>query len=94
MRQAAPVSIKVIVQELYPNTPRSRLWMAQSNVEVLFRKFVAEGAAIAYRGEQRVHQLPSGYHVRAMAVWVWRFDRRCRQPAGGLSVGSQAGDGA
>ena len=33
MRQKEPISIDVIVHELYPNTVAERLWMAKSNVE-------------------------------------------------------------
>jgi len=39
-----PVQIKDIVQELYPDTPKDRMWMAESNIEVLFRKFERDGA--------------------------------------------------
>ena len=33
MKRTVPVTIDVLVHELYPNTVPERLWMAKSNVE-------------------------------------------------------------
>jgi len=73
-QQSKPVSIMDVVTELYPDTPAERLWMANGNVEALFRKFVADGAAIAV-SEGRPLEVPSAYKERNLppsVLWAAR----------------------
>ncbi|CAE7559267.1 Lactb2 [Symbiodinium natans] len=85
VKRSEPVSIEEIARELYPNTPYERMWMAKSNVEVLFRKFVADGAAAVWKPEvtymessrlRRMRALPSGYVERNLPdAYVWAARR-------------------
>lgn len=85
VKRSEPVSIEEIARELYPKTPYDRMWMAKSNIEVLFRKFVADGAAAVWKPEitymeasrlRRIKALPSGYVERNLPdAYVWAARR-------------------
>jgi len=86
VKRKEPVRIDVIVHELYPNTVPERLWMARSNVEVLLRKFVAEGAASVFVPSwdgrlRRMRKLPTGYDVRHLPDgYLWAARRTVPTP--------------
>lgn len=73
-RRSVPVRIAEIAQELYPGTLEERLHMARDNTEKLFRKFVADGAVLAWEpitddtGTERFvrFEVPSSYSVRRL----------------------------
>merc|ERR1711862_415040 len=69
-QQSKPIRLIDVVEDLYPDIQPDRLWMAKGNIEAIFRKFVADGAASAWTtaesgvGALVPAKMPSAYSER------------------------------
>jgi glyoxylase-like metal-dependent hydrolase (beta-lactamase superfamily II) len=88
LQESTPLSCKDIVNKIYTNTPRHRMWMALENVSKILRKFDKAGIAKSFirheDGTLERFDFPTHFMVMRRLppglVWLHRFHFRSGLP--------------